>query len=448
MNRGFYTFYSFVFGLGFGIYYKRFSVSNLHQLPEDRPVLLAANHSNAFLDSVILGLVSRQYLWYLARSDVFSTPFKRKLLHATGILPIYRQQDSGFASLEKNKEVFQTCYNFLAKDETITIFPEGNCFRESTLRPLKKGTARIAFGALEEGKVNDNLVIVCAGLNFDDPDKFQSEVGVRFSEPIRVADYLEEYANNKVKAVNRLTADLYRQLDSVHINIHNRDYNGLFHFLNKYFKRESLQIHVSYSKLSHEDYFLQTKKFAETFNEKVKESHPDIIRLKDLRDSFQFQLNTHGLRVGIIRNEAEQPAKNILLIALIPLLVISAPLFASGVLFNYLPFIIPVKIANKTVRLKEFYSSVNFCSAGMVFTIFYAVYFLILLFMKIQLSAAFALLFLMLLNGLFSYRWLVAFKKIKGIFKLRQLQKNSTSDYESLLFDFREIRFLTKKLFS
>ena len=106
-------------------------------LNEKGPLLLACNHPNSFLDSVILNTLFEQPVWSLARGDVFKKPFYAKLLTALKILPVYRTSE-GVENLSENYKTFDACIRIFKSNGIVTIYSEGKCINEWHLRPLKK----------------------------------------------------------------------------------------------------------------------------------------------------------------------------------------------------------------------------------------------------------------------------------------------------------------------
>ena len=58
----------------------------------------------------------------------------------------------------KNDATYEKTYELLGKNDWIVIFPEGDCVQEKHLRPIKKGTARMAFGAMEKDGCKHQMV--------------------------------------------------------------------------------------------------------------------------------------------------------------------------------------------------------------------------------------------------------------------------------------------------
>ena len=142
--------------------------------------MLAANHPNSFLDSVILDTLFEQPVWSLARGDVFKKPFIIRVLTALKILPVYRTSE-GVENLSENYKTFEACIDIFRSNGIITIFSEGKCINEWHLRPLKKGTARLAIKAWEE---NIPLQVIPVVINYSSFRRFGKNIFLNFGSPI------------------------------------------------------------------------------------------------------------------------------------------------------------------------------------------------------------------------------------------------------------------------
>ena len=146
-------------------------------------MLLACNHPNSFLDSIIIDTLFKENVWSLARGDAFKKPFL-KTLDALKILPVYRPSE-GVENLSENYKTFDACIEILKNNGVITIFSEGKCINEWHLRSLKKGTARLAIKAWEE---NIPLTVIPVGLNYSSFTRFGKNVFINFGEPMQKED--------------------------------------------------------------------------------------------------------------------------------------------------------------------------------------------------------------------------------------------------------------------
>lgn len=153
-------------------------------LKEQGPLLLAANHPNSFLDAVILDSLFEQPIWSLARGDVFKNKFIARLLNALKILPVYRVSE-GVENLSSNYETFDACKEIFREKGVVLIFSEGKCVNEWHLRPLKKGTARLAINNWEES-IPVKVLPVC--INYNSFRSFGKNLFIYFGDPITEKD--------------------------------------------------------------------------------------------------------------------------------------------------------------------------------------------------------------------------------------------------------------------
>lgn len=430
-----------LFGAGSRLYYRNLRVSGLEHFPKNGPVLVNANHSNAFWDALMGGVFLNRHLWFLARSDVFNTPLKQKLLHAHGVLPIYRLQE-GINSLDKNKEAFQTCYDFLSKGEVIAIFPEGNCFRESYLRPLKKGAARIAFGAAQVQTSNKDLKIVSIGINYDDPDHLGSDLNIIISKPMNLHDYWPLFEENQVKAVNKLTDDIRKQLDSVHINLHHKPHHQLFFFLKKYFPADA---GLAADAASAHNYFQHLKHLSEQFNQLYSLNHQGLFHLDEQVNQYRHLTKKHKLKPA--GNPIANPFFNQDLLVGFIVLLAGFPVFLAGLILNILPFKIPFLLAKKIVKQKEFFSSVNLVVGHLLFFFWYLLLFTLFVVQTHSFSAAMVASIVSLLLGWAALHYYRRTVKLLDQLRWMRLKKQDIEKYLKLEALHREVSLLAKKLF-
>ena len=113
-----------VFGPAYLIYFERIQMKNRDKLPRDKPFIFIANHTNAFTDPPVVTIAARRYMNFIARSDMFNSPFKNFLMRQMNILPAYRIQE-GADNLHKNTETFKEGADKLKKLQPIIIFSEG-----------------------------------------------------------------------------------------------------------------------------------------------------------------------------------------------------------------------------------------------------------------------------------------------------------------------------------
>jgi 1-acyl-sn-glycerol-3-phosphate acyltransferase len=157
------------------------------------PVLIAANHPNSFLDAVIVDVLFQRPVWSLARGDVFKGKMIRRILHAVKILPVYRRSE-GVENLQENYRTFDDCIRLFENGEQVLIFSEGKCINEWHLRPLLKGTARLAFQAWDRGIP---LTVLPAGINYDSFRSFGKIVEIGLGDPIQALSASPDLSDGK-----------------------------------------------------------------------------------------------------------------------------------------------------------------------------------------------------------------------------------------------------------
>jgi 1-acyl-sn-glycerol-3-phosphate acyltransferase len=198
----------------------------------DGPVLIAANHPNSFLDAILLCALFKQPIYSLARGDAFKNNMVASLLRALKMFPVYRVSE-GVENLEENYKTFDDCINIFKKNGIVLIFSEGKCVNEWHLRTLKKGTARLAMTAWEQGIP---LKIIPTGINYNSFTSFGKNIQLNFGGIIsqeNIAFKNEDAYGTKIQIFN---AALQTQLEKLVVQIKPVDENKI---------REKFEIKIS-----------------------------------------------------------------------------------------------------------------------------------------------------------------------------------------------------------
>lgn len=161
-------------------YFHDIQVSPPELLTTKGPLLIASNHPNTFLDGIIYDIMFDIPIWSLARGDTFTNTRVKKFFRLLKLLPIYRRHD-GQQNILGNYQTFNECLSIFSKKEAVLIFSEGFCINEWHLRPLKKGTARLAFMAWEKGIP---LQVLPAGINHSSFCKTGAIIHIHFGNII------------------------------------------------------------------------------------------------------------------------------------------------------------------------------------------------------------------------------------------------------------------------
>ena len=188
-------------------------------LKEKGPLLLACNHPNSFLDSVIIDVLFDEPIWSLARGDAFINPIVNKLFKSLRILPMYRTSE-GVENLSENYKTFEACLEIFRKNGLVMIFSEGKCINEWRLRPLKKGTARLAMSGWEN---NIPLKVLPVGLNYSSFNRIGKNIFINFGTIINKNDF--EWKNSDGLRHQSFNDKLGEQLKQLVFEIETTDRN-------------------------------------------------------------------------------------------------------------------------------------------------------------------------------------------------------------------------------
>lgn len=194
-------------------YCRHITIEGKDALKTKGPLLIACNHPNSFLDAVILATLFEQPIVSLARGDAFKNKIIFKILRALNILPVYRLSE-GSENLHTNYSTFEQCRNIFRNNGIVLIFSEGLCINEWKLRPLKKGTARLAISSWKE---NIPLSILPVGINYHSFTSFGKKVYIRFGESFSYHDFsLSDAEGNIYQQFNqKLKAHLLPLVDHI-----------------------------------------------------------------------------------------------------------------------------------------------------------------------------------------------------------------------------------------
>ena len=326
------------------IFYKNIIIDDLKNIPNDKPSIFACTHPNSFLDAIIIGAYSPRKLYFLARSDVFNTPFKMWLLSRMNLIPIYRLQE-GAENLHKNEETFSRCFEIMKKGGSILIFSEGISVTDKLVRPLKKGTARIAFGAESFNDFKLDLQIIPMSLNYTHPTLFRSEVIVGIKEPIAVKKYQEIYEESEMKAIRQFNQELFEGIKNATIIVEEKTEAGKTYEVVAPILRAELKNYKN--RLSKEQEWV------------VKSTQDKIVNMAANYPIHQSKLIEKEIKSGTVSFFKQLLTTIVFYI-----------FWLFGYLPNAIPFIAAKKITKKTVKLIEFYASVRLCLSVVLYIIY------------------------------------------------------------------------------
>lgn len=357
-------------------FYKRIEGKNAHHVLKSKgPAIIAMNHPNAFMDPVCFTWVTYPVkVRYMARGDAFKPGLATFLLEQLGIVPIFRLRDGGKEGLQKNDESYKRVYRLLNRNKKIIIFAEGLCIQERRLRPLKKGVARMVFGAYEEIP-NKDLVVIPVGVNYSNPSLFRSKLFYNIGEPIKINDFASYYKENPKKTYNDFLKLLTHKMQQLVTHIEDQKNDKLVVQL------EEMIMHSWRSKMKQPNSltgeFEVTKHLTEIINN-TELSNPALTEELRFKTEHYFNLlKKHKLRDWLINPDLSEKTNAFAFYKQYFLWLILLPVNALGYLAAYLPYKLTIKLTKSIVkRNNEFYSSMSVGLGTFIFLFNFLLWFL------------------------------------------------------------------------
>ena len=394
-----------IVGIALRIFYKKLFFYGRENIPKKEPMLLACSHSNGLIDPIIPPPNLRRDIHFITRGDVFKKQFLW-FFNSIHMIPIFRFKD-GYTSMKTNMSVFQGVHDKLANGSAILIFPESFTIPVKRLRPLEKGTARMAFGAMESSDIPD-IKIVPLGINFTYPSKARSIAYLMTGNPISVKEYWPEYQINKQAAFRKLTARIREEMSPLVIHVADENDDNLAEALLR-INRTKFPVNILPTVESTSEAYHREKRITDQINEmdEVDKEDPRIMAAKYI--SFLDKNHIHDENIGKLKSLPFHFTIGLLLV--IPTII--------GLLLHGLPYLVGNWYTDKKVNYLKFYTTVLFPSLMVAFIVYY----LILLVFFCLLYGWLGILWLLgvMLLGWVSMNGLEYFKMIRGNFRLHRL---------------------------
>lgn len=407
----------------FGLFYRRFIIVGKENIPLGEQVIFASNHQNALMDALAMLFGHGKPVVFLARADIFKKSFVASVLYSLKILPVFRPRD-GSESMTQNYDTFQRTSKVLKSGMPIAILPEGTHSPIKKLQPLKKGICRIAFLTAESENFNSEIMIVPTGIDYTNFCNAGTDLLLIYGKPIPVSDYYKLYQLNPQKAIAQLRDRLWEAIHQLMIDVRQDQYYSTYMYL-----AEMIEIPENLAGYEARlDRFYKTREFIQKMDNLVPENPEWIEQLKQETSVYFSSLKKHGLKEKTLQ---KKPISTLafLMSLLISLLIL--PVHLAGMLFNYLPYKLPVILSRK-VRDKQFLSSLRYGYGLAFFLIWYIIAFIMLLVIGIPISATLISLVLLAFSGLAAFYHYLHLRRLNGKYRLLRLKYRNSKTYQQL----------------
>ncbi len=223
-----------------GFFFRRLTANHLERIPEIGPVILAPNHPNNFVDSLVLGVEVRRKVHYMANATLFRNFFLRRLLPALGAVPVIRRTEApaGQEGPERNAPAFAACRSLLGRGQVLAIYPEGTTHAEPRVQRIRTGAVRIALEAEALHDWRLGVKIIPVGINFSHRKSFRALVFLNLGRPIETGRYREDYLRDPQRAVAALTAEIQAGMERQVYHIPRRELDGVVHDIESLYRQD------------------------------------------------------------------------------------------------------------------------------------------------------------------------------------------------------------------
>jgi hypothetical protein len=155
----------------------------------------------------------------LARSTLFDTPWRARLLWRLGVIPIHRRLDAA-ERMQHNVESFEHCHELLDAGGVIGIFPEGISHVDPQVKEMRTGAMRIGLEAEARRGFALGVRVVPIGLDFARRDVGRrGELTLRVGPPLVLARHAERYRADPAGCVAELTAELRTRIEALIVHL-------------------------------------------------------------------------------------------------------------------------------------------------------------------------------------------------------------------------------------
>lgn len=409
----------------FRIFYRRVLITGRENIPSGRQMIFASNHQNALMDALAMLIAYDKPVVFLARADMFKKKFFARLLYFVKILPVFRPRD-GVETMNQNYDTFARTTRILKSGVPIAILPEGTHSPIKKLQPLKKGICRIAFLTAESQNFEEEILIVPVGIDYSHYVRAGTELLINYGAPVPVADYYPLYRENPQKAILQLRDRLAEAIRPLMIHVENEAYYDTYQQLLVINRENTGNPAPGEDKRCYE--FAEDQAFIARLDKAAGENSRMLPDLQERCAAYFGHLKAARLRDKLFHRPYPGPAWPVVQ-AILSLIMLPAHL--AGMIFNYIPYKVPVLLA-RNIKDKQFLSSLHFGFGLALFFIWYVAFLFLLWVVTKQLIVALLALMILAMAGIFSFYHYIHLKTLCGRFRFYRLRRSKPEVFRSM----------------
>ncbi len=392
-----------------GWYFRRKFFLGKDRIPVSGPMVIIASHSASFLDAILMGVMMDRPIHFYVRGDIFRRRIVRWIFSQLHMIPVF-SADLAKQDLLRNTESFDQGSDILCKGGVLLIFPEGISRLERNLMPFRKSPVRIILQALQKDK-SLNISVVPIGINFT-KHTFRGDLQLVTGKIMTIdtqfilgllkdeEDSIDFYSS---RTLSLLTKELKEIFEPVVLYVEQKTRYTLLD--------RQLSILEAEDPGFSDAKFKRQRAICKRINEMSEEECSELEKLQiSLGDSIKGYYS-----------------KTVNIFQLIGLMS-TAPLFLSGWILNFVPYLFGKYMADTKVTRQDFYTSVQLAVSGVSY-ILWLIFWMIngLVF---QYDLLLAMVLIMPFSGWFAMKWKDYFDDIIIFMKSKSLIR---SNYASIL---------------
>lgn len=330
--------------------FKHRYVEGIEYLPEPgEPYIIPAQHQNAAIDPLIILLSHKQcqHPYVLAMGGVFLlNPLLNKIWDWVGMLPAFRMSEEGVdEAVKRARWVIDFAAEKMHDGEPVIIFPEEKHHMERWMRVWQLGYLNIAFKTAEMFDFQRDVQIVPTAHHYSNFFGLRRDYLVRYSEPISLQPYYEQYKTKPRTTVRELNKMVRERVSKMMLFTEDVEHEPMLEFVRHTHTAKTFTLQHGFKA----DYLPDQLAADQLLWKQLEQAGAEKVELYARLTELTEEISNEEKRLHLTSHAAEEPASSPLklsLALLAQLLLLPLWLFAMvpNGLFYYIP---PMFMPNK-----------------------------------------------------------------------------------------------------
>lgn len=343
-----------------GLFYRSVEIVGRENLQLDSEgLIVVANHQNALGDPLLLeNCFGNHPVTIFAMGAALNAPVFGAFLRWLGLLPAYRMRTDGEESLSKNAAVFDEAGERLLGGHYVAIFPEATNQTKRWLGEFSEGYLRMAFETAEATGFSKDIRILPAAIHYSNWFAMQSDVMIRFGEPISLQPYYEKYMTKPRTVRRNVNSKVREAVQEMMLDVRDEEnYKAIDYILCRERRNKSIPLSER----------LQREKRIVAKCETLASENP-VLFAEKCRDILEIKQFTKGNGFRDWLFDVKVQRSKILYLWILALLTL--PIFLFSMVPNWLVYLAPIPLVKKVGKIGEkfelFASGIRYLVSAMV----------------------------------------------------------------------------------